>query len=65
MEKMSSWENTGSLLRLQGIIYLHLLILLKGIQKAIFRFHETKRDDPVIAARNLFGKIVNIHPFED
>ena len=31
----------------------------------IFKFHETKKDDPVKAATNLFGKIINIHPFED
>ena len=31
---------------------------------ATFRFHETKKDDPIIAAANLFGNI-NIHPFED
>ena len=29
-----------------------------------FRFHETKKDDPIIAATNLFGNI-NIHPLED
>ena len=32
---------------------------------AIFRFHETKNDNPIIAATNLFGNIINIHPFED
>ena len=31
----------------------------------IFRFYETKKDNPIIAATNLFGKIINIHPFED
>ena len=31
----------------------------------IFRFHETKKDDPIMAATNLFGNIINIHPFED
>ena len=29
------------------------------------RFHETKKDDPIMAATNLFGNIINIHPFED
>ena len=31
----------------------------------ISRFHETKKDDPIMAATNFFGKIINIHPFED
>ena len=31
----------------------------------IFRFHETKKDDPIKAATNLFGKIINTRPFED
>ena len=31
----------------------------------IYRFHETKKDDPVMAATNLFGNVTNIHPFED
>ena len=31
----------------------------------IFIFHETKKDDPIIAATNLFGNIINIYPFED
>ena len=28
-------------------------------------FHETKKDDPIMAASNLFGNIINIHPFQD
>ena len=35
------------------------------MEGAIFRFHKTKKDDPVMAATNLFGNIINIHPFED
>ena len=35
------------------------------MESAIFRFHETKKDDPIMAATNLFGNIINIHPFED
>ena len=35
------------------------------MEVAIFRFHETKKDDPIMAATNLFGSIMNIHPFED
>ena len=32
---------------------------------AIFRFYKTKKDDPIMAATNLFGNIINIDPFED
>ena len=32
---------------------------------SIFRFHETKKDDPIVTTTNLFGNIINIHPFED
>ena len=35
------------------------------MEDAIFRFHETKNDDPIMAATNLFGNIIKIHPFED
>ena len=35
------------------------------MEDANFMFHETKKDDPVMAATNLFGNIINIHPFED
>ena len=35
------------------------------MEDAIFRFHETKKDNPIIVATNLFGNIINIHPFED
>ena len=35
------------------------------MEDAIFRFHETKKDDLIMAATNLFGNIINIHPFED
>ena len=35
------------------------------MEDAIFKFYETKKDDPIIAATNLFEKIINIHPFED
>ena len=40
----------------------HIEGYMKG---AIFRFHKTKKDDPVMDATNLFGNIINIHPFED
>ena len=35
------------------------------MEGAIFRFHETKKVNPIMAATNLFGNIINIHPFED
>ena len=35
------------------------------MEDAIFRFHQTKKDDPVMAATNLFGNIINTHPFEN
>ena len=33
------------------------------MKDAVFRFH--KKDDLIMAATNLFGNIINIHPFED
>ena len=35
------------------------------MEGAIFRFNEAKKDDSIINATNLFGNIINIHPFED
>ena len=35
------------------------------MEDAIFRFFKTKKDDPIMAATNLFGNIINTHPFED
>ena len=35
------------------------------MEEAVFRFHKTKKDDPIMAATNLFGSTINIHPFED
>ena len=34
------------------------------IEEAIFRFYETKKDDPIMAATILFRNIINIHLFE-
>ena len=66
MEKMSWRGNIESRLYLQAIIFFapagHIERHMEG---AIFRFHETKKDDPIMAATNLFGNIINIHPFED
>ena len=40
--------------------------LIEGyMEDVIFRFHETRKDDPILPATNFFGNIVNIHPFED
>ena len=35
------------------------------MEDVILRSHEIKKDDLIMAATNLFGKIINIHPFED
>ena len=35
------------------------------MEDGIFRFHKNKKDDPIIAATNLFGNIINIYPFEN
>ena len=35
------------------------------MEEAIFKFYETKKDDPIMAATNLFGNIINTNPFED
>ena len=63
MEKISWWGNTEKHLYLQAIIFLHRLG--RYMEGAIFRFHETKKNDPIMTATNLFGNIINIHPFED
>ena len=49
---------------------LHLQVFNAGyieryMEDATFRFHETKKDDPIMAATNLFENSINIHPFED
>lgn len=35
------------------------------MKDAISRFHEAKKDYPIIAAKNLFGDIINVHTVED
>ena len=35
------------------------------MEDVILRFQETKKDDLIMTATNLFGNIINIHPFED
>ena len=47
----------------------HISVSARHIERymedTIFRFHKTKKDDPIMTATNLFGEIINIHPFED
>ena len=47
---------------------LHIFAQVDGIERcmeeAIFRFHETKKDDSIMANTNLLGSIINIHSFE-
>ena len=47
----------------------HIFVPTSHIERymddAVFRFYETKKDDPIMAAANSFGEIINIHPFED
>ena len=47
----------------------HIFALAGHIQgymeDAVFRFHETKKDDLIMDATNLFGNIINIHLIED
>ena len=41
-------------------------ILLGEYRKSpVFAGYLTKKDDPIMPATNLFGNIINIHPFED
>ena len=40
-------------------------LIERYMEDAIFRFHEAKRDDPIMATTNLVGNIMNSHPFED
>ena len=40
-------------------------LIERYMEDAVFRFHETKKDDPIMAATNLFGNIINMHLFED
>ena len=35
------------------------------MEDVIFRFHETKKDDPILTATNLYRNIINIHPFDN
>ena len=35
------------------------------MEDATFKFYETKNVDKIMVATNLFGNIINTHPFED
>ena len=47
----------------------HIFVPTSHIERymddAVFRFYETKKDDPIMAAANSFGEVINIHSFED
>ena len=47
----------------------HIFVPASHIERytedAILRFHETKKGDSIMTATNLFGNIINMHPFED
>ena len=57
-----SWQgNIESRLCFQVIIYLHRPALLKDTRKTQFLVFWTKKDDPVMAATNLFILSIYIH----
>ena len=59
----------GEYRKLRAFTGYHIFVLAHPIERymedVIFRFHETKKDDPIMATTNLFGNIINIHQFED
>ena len=40
-------------------------LIERYMEDTILKFYETKKDDPIMAATNLFGNIINTHPFEN
>ena len=38
-------------------------VIEKYIQDALSRFHKAKKGNSIMTTRNLFGGIINIHPF--
>ena len=46
-------------------IFAPVVVMERYKKDAFFRFQQTKKDDLIMAATNLFEGIVNIHPFED
>ena len=67
VKKMSLRMNIELQLYLQAIIFCSSAagFIERYMEGAIFRFHKSKIDDPIMAATNLFREIINIHPFED
>ena len=75
--QVSTWVNDGGWKRSLAGEYrkspafagYHIFVSAGHIEKymedAIFKFYETKKEDPIMAATNLFGNITNTHPFED
>lgn len=45
-------------------IFTPLSVIEKCMKDKIPRFCKVKKDDAIMAATNLFGDIINIHPFE-
>ena len=61
MKKMSWQENIESHLPFSGYhVFTPVNHIERYMEDAIFSFH-----DLIMAATNLFGNIINIHPFED
>ena len=62
-----SWQ--GNIESLSAFAGYHIFVsaghIERYMEEAIFKFYETKKDDPIMAATNLFGNIINTHPFED
>ena len=62
-----SWQ--GNIESLSAFAGYHIFVSAGHIERymedAIFKFYETKKDDPIMAATNLFGNIINTNPFED
>ena len=46
-------------------VFVPASLIERYMEDAIFRFHGTKKDDPIMATTNLFGSIINTHPFQD
>ena len=60
MKKMSWQGNIESHLFAGYHIFASAGHIERHIEDTIFRFHETKKDDPIMAATNLFGNITSI-----
>ena len=64
--EMISWQGNIERPAFAGyVIFAPASLIERYMKDAIFRFHETKKDDLIMTATNLFGNIINIHPFED